>query len=298
MRAPAVKRRVPWVVGGVTAIVLVAAALAWFLIPRGSPEDQAMAYLQALADGDATSVRAIGLDIPQATASAFADASDRVSAGTVVSSKTDGRTAVVDVSFELAGTRHESVLTLSQHDGRWVPDAASALGSVRLAVPVAIAGTALHGDTALLLPAVYDMNAAPADFLDGSATIEVLPGSTDKVDIDATLRPEATDAAQAQLDDHLAACTEPAAEVASSCGIAIPWAADFSAVSEIRYRIEESPVISLTPSAFQADGGVLVATVKGTALDGSAESLTYRSENWSVRGDVTFAGDDIVLSVW
>jgi hypothetical protein len=43
---------------------------------------------------------------------------------------------------------------------------------------------------------------------------------------------------------------------------------------------------------------VIVATVTGTALDGSAKSITYRSTNWSLRGDVTFEDDDIVLSVW
>lgn len=293
------RRRVPWILGGsIVTVALIAAAIVWFLIPRGSPEDQALAYLRALADGDVAAVAATGLDVPETAASAFADAGDRLSDGAVESSTTDGSTATVVVSFELAGARHESTLTLSQRDGRWVPNAASALGSAQFTVPITIADTAMPPDRASLLPAVYDVNAAPVEFLDGSATIEVLPGRTQEVEIDATLRPEAADAAQAQLDDYLETCTKPAAAAPSSCGIAIPWAADFSAVSEIRYRIEQAPVVSLTASAFQADGGVLVATVTGTAFDGSAKTLSYRSTDWSVRGDVTFTADDIVLSVW
>ena len=292
------KRRAAWITAGSIAAMLVAAALIWFLIPRGSAEDQALAYLRAVADGDVAAVEATGLDVPSATASAFADASDRLSKGAIESATADDQTAVVTVSFELAGTRHESTLKLSQREGRWVPDAATAFGSVHFTVPAGIAGTVLPADGVLLLPAVYDVSAAPAEFLDGSATVEVRPGITQEIDVDATLRPEATDTAQAQLDEHLAACTEPAAEVPPFCGLAIPWAADFSAVSEIRYRVEQTPVVTLAPSAFQADGGVLVATVAGTALDGSAKTLTYRSTNWSVRGDVTFTDDDIVLSVW
>lgn len=288
----------PWIVGGAIAVVLVAAALAWFLIPRGSPEDEALAYLQALADGDVTAVEATGVDLPATSASAFADASDHLSGGAVESSTADDRTAVVVVSYDLAGARHESTLTLSQRDGRWVPEAASALGSVQFTVPVRLTDTVLPAGTTALLPAVYDASATPVEFLDGSATIEVLPGSTQEVDVDAALRPEAVDIAQTQLDEHLATCTQPTSEAPPSCGITIPWAADFSAMSEIRFRIEKMPVISLTPSAFQADDGVLVATVDGTAFDGSKKTLTYRSTNWSVRGDVAFTDDDIVLSVW
>lgn len=294
------RRRTRWIIGGaiVAGVGIAVLALVWFLIPRGSPEDQALAYLQALADGDITAVEATGADVPETAASAFTDARDHLSEGAVESSTGDGHAAAVVVSYDLAGERRESTLTLSQHDGRWILNAASALGSVRFSVPVAIAGTILPPDKSVLLPAVYDVSASPEEFLDGSAIVEVLPGSTQEVDVDATLRAEATGAAQAQLDEYLATCTKPAAEAPPSCGIAIPWAADFSAVSEIRYRIEQEPIISLTASAFQADSGVLVATVAGTALDGSAKTLTYRTTSWSVRGDVTFTDDDIVLAVW
>jgi hypothetical protein len=293
-----VSRRSLWIIAGTIAVIVIAASIAWFLVPHGDAEDQAHAYLRALADGDVAAVEATGVDIPATTASAFAEASDRIGEGRIESSTADDHSATVTVSYELAGARHESILTLSQREGRWVLETASALGSVRLHVPVGIAGTVLPPSEAQLLPAMYDVNAAPADFFDGSARIEVLPGSTQEVDVDATLRPEATATAQTHLDDYLEACTQPAAEAAPSCGIMIPWAADFSAVREIRYRIEQTPVISITPSTFRADDGTLVATVAGTALDGSEKSLTYRTTNWSVRGDVSFTDDDIVLSVW
>jgi len=295
-----VSRRALWItIGAVAAVAVVAAVvLVWVLAPRASADDQALAYLHALADGDVAAVEATGLDVPETAAAAFVDADEHLSAGAIESSTADEHTAVVIVSYELAGTRQESTLEFAQRDGRWVPDAATGLGSVRFAVPVSIGDIMLPAEGAALLPAAYEVAAAPAEFLDGGATIEVHPGSAQEVDIEAALRPEATASAQAQLDDHLETCTAPAARTPSSCGIVIPWAADLAAVSEIRYRIEKSPEIVLSPTEFHADGGVLVATVAGTAPDGSAKSLTYRTTDWSVRGDVTFTGDDIVLSVW
>lgn len=292
------KKRLAWIIGGAIAAVVAAGALVWLLLPRSGAEEHALAYLQALADGDITAVEATGVDVSATAAAAFADASEHLSAVAIESSTAGDQSADVVVSYELAGERHESILTLSQHKGRWVPDAASALGSVQFSVPAGIADAVLSADEIVLLPAVYEASVSPSAFLDGSATVEVPLSSTQQVDIDAALRPEAAEIAQTQLDEYLGDCTKPAAEAPPACGITIPWAADFSQVSEIRYRVEQSPTISLPPTGFLADGGVLVATVTGTAHDGSAKTLTYRSTNWSVRGDVSFADDDIVLSVW
>ncbi len=110
--------------------------------------------------------------------------------------------------------------------------------------------------------------------------------------------PEATALAQRQLDARLATCTEPAAEAPESCGIAIPWAADFAAVEVIHYRIEKTPELTLTPPTFRADDGILVATVTGTGLNGTAKTLTYRTENWMLRGDVRAKRAGILLEPW
>lgn len=109
---------------------------------------------------------------------------------------------------------------------------------------------------------------------------------------------EATELAQKQLDEHLTECTRPAPEPPPSCGIRIPWQADFTAVDEIRYRIEQTPTVMLAPPSFRADDGILVATVSGTGMDGAAETMTYRTENWMLRGDVSIKGDEVVLSPW
>ncbi|MFP3607637.1 hypothetical protein, partial [Paraburkholderia sp. SIMBA_053] len=79
-------------------------------------------------------------------------------------------------------------------------------------------------------------------------------------------------AAQQTLDDHLEECTS--ADLADDivpdrCGISIPWGTEFAAVADVRFRIEQLPVLELTDSGFVADGGILVATVSGTGQDGS-----------------------------
>ncbi|MGM7697557.1 hypothetical protein [Microbacterium sp. A84] len=294
------KRRTIWIVAAAAAAVVALAALVWFLLPRGSSaEDQALAYFHALADGDLEAVQASGVETSEQAASAFLAASAHLSEATVESSAEDESSTLVTVSYVLGDEQFTAELSMINQAGRWVPEAASALGAVQFNVPVSIGDAALTADSAVsLLPAEYAVVAVPAAFLDAHAALQILPGSSQEIELHAALRPEATELAQAQLDDYLKICTATAAHVPASCGMVIPWAADFSAVSEISYRIDHTPTIALTPTSFHADGGALVATVTGTALDGSAKSLTYRTLTWALRGDVTFTADDIVLSVW
>ncbi|MGJ0387574.1 hypothetical protein [Microbacterium sp. CGR1] len=119
----------------------------------------------------------------------------------------------------------------------------------------------------------------------------------------ATVAPvaDAQSLAQQQLDEHLESCT--AKEVAGGavperCGIRVPWGTEFAAVESVRFRIDRMPVLKLTDEGFFADGGVLVATVSGTGQDGAARTETYRTESWSVRGDVAVDGDRVDLDVW
>lgn len=115
---------------------------------------------------------------------------------------------------------------------------------------------------------------------------------------------DAMERVQQKFDEHLATCLEPAAEVPESCGIAIPWAADLAVVTRVEYHVEQAPVLTLAPSptlapsTFRADDGVLIATVIGTGLDGAPRTMTYRTENWMLRGDVLTEHGDIELSVW
>lgn len=110
--------------------------------------------------------------------------------------------------------------------------------------------------------------------------------------------PEMKAHAQQSLEELLTACTAPAAETPASCGIEIPWAADFASVTGFGYRIEQEPVLTLTPPTFRADDGILVATVTGVGLDGTAKTLTYRTENWMLRGDVAVKRGGVVLNAW
>ena len=126
---------------------------------------------------------------------------------------------------------------------------------------------------------------------------------------DSTPQPSATSAprdetavAQDTLDEHLEQCTALGAvggAVPEGCGIRIPWGTEFAAVADARFRVDRLPVLRLTDGdGFIAEDGVLVATVTGTGQDGAPRTETYRTESWTVRGDVVSTGDDVELSVW
>lgn len=107
--------------------------------------------------------------------------------------------------------------------------------------------------------------------------------------------------AQRELDDHLEDCTSESVDgdaVPDRCGIRIPWGTEFAAVDEVRFRIERLPVLVLTDGGFVADGGILVATVSGTGQDGAPRTETYRTDSWTLRGDVTVDGSEVELDIW
>ncbi|WP_337006393.1 MULTISPECIES: hypothetical protein [unclassified Microbacterium] len=297
-------RRRWWGIGGAIVLVIVAAAV-WFSVATirpSTPDEAALAYLHALESGDADAVAATGIDVSATTLEAFADATAHIEEAEILGEKSDAddAAATVDVAFQLDGAPHRASLRLRTVDGRWIV-ADSGLGTLTaessIGSAVAIgAATAPVQKPLVLLPAVYTVAAAPTALLDGESTVVMLPGEDTAVTIDAGVRPEATTAAQAQLDEHLQECTVPAGRVPAQCGIRIPWGTEFHDVSEIRYRIEASPVIALTSAGFSADGGVLIATVTGTGQDGAARTTTYRTESWSVRGEVSFTDDALVLS--
>ncbi len=107
--------------------------------------------------------------------------------------------------------------------------------------------------------------------------------------------------AQQALDDHLEDCTSARViegVMPDGCGIRIPWGTEFAAVDDARFRIEQLPVLTLTDDGFIAEGGILVATVSGTGQGGSPRTETYRTESWTLRGDVTVEDGDVDLDVW
>ncbi|WP_169581223.1 MULTISPECIES: hypothetical protein [Microbacterium] len=292
----------------VTAVTI--ALVAWG--PAGgpdSPEGTARAYLDALAAGDGEAVDALRAEpLDALTAEAFAGASAYLTDPRVARASAQGESAAVQAEAEIAGERVDLRLTLESTDEGWrVVD--GDLGSVR--ATTVLAGTPVGdavwiGDAlapsaskVALLPAEYEVAAAPRGILTGSETIGVGPGAAVTVELDAALSPDAASIAQTQLDVYLDACAEPAPEVPDHCGLRVPWAADLTSLERIAFRIDERPVLALSADAstFDATGGVIVATATGAARAGGDGTFTYRADDWAVRGSVEFTGDEMVLSV-
>ncbi|HWS50009.1 MAG TPA: hypothetical protein VN241_03275 [Microbacterium sp.] len=295
------------IIGGAVALVVLLGAGVWIWLAASrpsTPAQSAASFLRALESGDVGAVEATGITAPQSALDAFTGASTLIEQGEVERIDEDGDRAAATVSFHLAGDAHTATILLSHADGRWVVDD-STLGSLTatttmgsfVAIGEAVVGS---GDDVALLPATYTVEAAPTELLSGEAAIVVLPGRATETIVEGQLREVATAAAQAELDRHLETCTAPVTgeKAPDACGIRIPWGADLAAVTGIRFRIERLPTLSLEGTSFHADDGALVATVSGTALDGRDASFTYRTDTWSVRGDVTFTADDLQLSVW
>lgn len=304
-------RRRWWLIAGAVGVVVLVAGGLWIWQATGRPataEEAAAEYLRALESGDPAAVEATGAVMQRETLDAFSDATALVHDAEVISVSGDdsvpvgGVTATAEITFRLADEKHTAALTLSPVDGRWVVDE-SGRGTVTadpsIGSFVSIGGQTLPaGEATTLLPATYPVTAAPAELLSGESSVTVLPGDEQSIDLEVSLRSEATVAAQNQLDDHLEACTVPGDTPPEGCGIRIPWGTEFRAVSEFRYRVEKLPTLTLSGNGFAAEGGVLVTTVTGTGQDGAKREATYRTDSWSLRGDVSFTAEGVVLSAW
>ena len=296
-----------WMIGGAAVVVVLLAAGVWLWQSSArptTPEEAALEYLRALESGDADAVRATGIVVTETALGAFDAASALVRDAEVtrVRHGSGSASAAVEVSFELGGEAHDAVLALDVVDGRWRVDS-SGLGSVTvdstIGASVAIGTTALPaGKEFALLPATYTVSAAPSTLLEGESAVTVEPAAEVTTVVDATLRPEATAVAQDHMDDITEACTVRGTEVPDGCGLRIPWGTEFREVEEFCYRVEETPAVTLTPTGFTAERGVLVVTVTGTGSDGEELTKTYRTDSWTLRGDVSFTSDDVVLSPW
>ncbi|MCK2036184.1 hypothetical protein KZC51_08545 [Microbacterium sp. SSW1-49] len=298
-------RRRVWILASAAGLVLLIGAGLWIWQVSSRPasaEDTALSYLRALESGDAAALASVSTKASETSLTAFAAADERIEDPATTAVDQSGDTATAEVSFVLAGETRTASLPLSRTEGRWRVDAAGR-GSVQADASTGaffMIGDATFaiGEDAALFPAVYTVAPAPRELLSGEAEVIVLPGETAEVSLDAALLPEATEAAQSALEERLAECTTGGAEIPAGCGIRIPWGTEFRAVSDIRYRIEAPPSLTLTTTHFDATDGVLVATVTGTGQDGSPRTTTYRTESWLVRGDVSFTATNIVLAPW
>lgn len=301
-------KRATAIVLSVAAGVLVAAGavVIWLLLRPSGAEATARAYLDALAAGDPTGAVAV-MDVEPADAEqlrlAFGGAIERIEDAVVDGTDEDGDRAMARVSFSLSGQPVTATLPLIQVGAVWL---VSDGGLGRIAVTTTIGDAAAVGAVIVpagkavpLLPARYEVFAAPVGILEGSTTASVAPGTTASADLEPTLAESATETAGAQVRTYLDSCTVPANAVPQNCGIQVPWAADLASIETVRFAIETAPTLAFGTDlqSFASTDGVLVATVTGVTRDGTAASYTYRSENWAVRGTVIFTGNELVLAV-
>lgn len=304
------------VVGVAIAAAVVVGCFAWWLVARSpSAEDAARSYLEALSAGDFATIdemRAVHLDdeTERIIADAFAGADAFVKDPRIEEISSQGGTVGVRASAELAGERRELFFALGDEGGRWTLSGdylatlevtTSLAGSDGLAGESAWVGGALvpAGAPVSLFPAEYSVEAAPRGILTGTASVAISNDGPSAVALEASLAPDATEAAQVQIDGYADACTQAAAAVPANCGLRVPWAADLATLTSIAFRIDQRPVLALSPDGrtFAATGGVVVATATGMTRSGADASFTYRADDWALRGTVSFEGDEMVLAV-
>ena len=302
------------IVGGVAALALAAAGVWWFTSRPPTAQAAAESYLRALETGDVAAIAGLrdddlGADAQSLVEEAFAGAASYLSEAEILEVRAgDDGMAAVHAEGLLGGDRHTLSFTMHDTGDGWkvtadhlgALQAQTLLASAPAGDSVWVGGALAPAATELrLLPAVYEVRAAPRGILKGTATAVVSTDQPIAVTIDAALSPEATALAQAQLDAYADACAAPAASVPDHCGLRVPWAADLAALDSIAFRIDEHPVIALHDDAagFDATGGVIVATASGTAHGGESASFTYRADDWALRGSIRFSGDDMILAV-
>ena len=294
------------VIAAGAVLLVVAGVVLWLVLRPSGPQAVVEEYLDDVSRGGAAAalslVTADGVDAAS-TEAAFAGASATISDAVVTAISEDGDTATASVTFTLDASSGSGEIALVRTDAGWKVTA-SGLGSLTISSTVgdaAVIGTALIGvgEPVLLLPALYDVLPAPVGILTGATTAAVSPGAATTAALEPQLSDAALETAAAQVQAHLDACTAPTDAIPENCGIRVPWAADLALLTTLSFRVETAPTLAFAVnlSSFAATGGVLVATASGTTRDGSAGTFTYRTDDWSLRGGMSFTGNQLVLSV-
>lgn len=301
-------RRIAAAAAAVAAfVVLVAGGAAWWwsAASAAGPDAAAEKYVDALVAGDASALDDLGAFAGDdgTVREAFAGAADRPADPRLAEGPRTDDSADFVAQVELGDETRRIPFTLVRAERGWVL-ADGFLGrlevSTALGDTVRVGGALVPAGAVGLLPAVYPVRAAPARLLDGEATAVVAGDRSGSVAVPATLAAGATDAARTAFDAHLDACAAPAPTIPPGCGIVVPWGADLASVERFAYRIDLRPELTLSPDArtFAATGGSLVITATGTTRDGDAASFSYRDADWSLRGIMTIAGEELTLSAW
>lgn len=294
------------VVAAGVVLLAVAGLVLWLLQRPPGPQAVAEDYLRALAGGDAdTALNLVASDSLDSSMieAAFAGATATLSDATVTGVSEDGDTATASITYTLDSTSGSGELMLQQTPTGWkvAPDGLGTVTITSTLGDAAAIGTAVVGvnQPVVLLPALYQIDAAPVGILTGALTVAVAPGSAATAALQPQLSDTALETASAQVQAYVDACTAPADAVPENCGIRVPWAADLATLTSLTFRVETAPTLAFAEdlSSFAATGGVLVATASGTTRDGAPGTFTYRSDGWSLRGGMIFSGNQLVLSV-
>jgi hypothetical protein len=304
------------IVAGGAVLLAVGGVVAWSLVRPPSIEDAAAAYLDALTTGDFAAIDPLlGPEVASENRrileDAFAAADSYISDARIEEiSPAAGGLMSVRASAMLDGERRGVFFSMADGAGRWAlsgdylatiftttaldGDELPAGDSVWIGDALAPAGTPVG-----VLPAVYTVSAAPRGLLDGAETTAASNDRAAEVAIRVSVAPETAATAQEQLDVYAEDCAEPATTVPENCGIRVPWAADLTALASIAFRIEQLPTVEMGADGrtFAATDGVIIATASGTARTGGAGTFTYRSDAWTLRGSVSFEGDEMILAV-
>jgi len=302
------------IVAATAAVVLTVGGVWWFTSRPPSAGAAAEAYLRALEAGDFGAIDALreaylGDDAEVTLEQAFAGATSYIDDAELVDVRvSEDGVASVEAEALLGGESRMVSFALQDSGTGWrltgdylgVLRAETALGAGAGGDAVWVGDALAPAATDLpLLPAEYEVQAAPRGILAGSQTVAVSTDEPAAVIIDAVLSPAATELAQERIDAYADGCARPAAAVPDNCGLRVPWAADLAALDGIAFRVDEHPVVALHDdgSAFDATGGVIVATATGTTHSGEQASFTYRGDDWALRGSIRFTGDDMILAV-
>ncbi|MCH6232243.1 hypothetical protein MK786_15930 [Microbacterium sp. CFH 31415] len=302
------------IVGGIAVLALAATGVWWFTSRPPTAQAAAETYLRALETGDFAVIAGLrggelGADAESLLRDAFAGAASYVSDPEILEVRIDDDSlAAVHAEALLGDDRRTLNFTMRDGGDGWeltgdhlgVLQAETMLASAPAGDSVWVGGALAPAAAELrLLPAVYEVQAAPRGILAGTATAAVGTDEPIAVTMDAALSPGATALAQAQVDAYAEACAAATASVPDNCGLRVPWAADLAALDSIAFRIDKRPAVSLHDNAagFDATGGVIVATASGTTRGGESASFTYRADEWALRGSIRFSGDDMILAV-
>ena len=280
-------------------VVASAAVVAWVALGRGpSADDAAARYVAALGAGDLDALRDLEAVDAGTAALAFEAATARVEDAEITGIRTEGDHAVVEATGRIADTERPLDFSLRREEGAWVVE--DNLG--RLELTTTLGDTLRVGDADVpagsvgLLPAGYTVSPAPGEVLEGSQDVSIGSGQTVAVAIAARLRDDAAARAQPLLDAYTASCTTTAVAVPAACGLRIPWAADLATADRFAYRVERMPQLTFEGAwLFAAVGGDYVVTVSGTTREGAAATVTFRDDDWTLRGSYDLDGGELAL---